>query len=176
MLNAFAITFQPPLLLLLLTGFFCSAQLCLGQNPSRIGGGASSPARLIDFTVTATPSRLVTTPSTNISLVCSASARPILCLWKTPYGHIYTLSEGVFAESGRLRYLGGRSASQSCGLEIVGVEPRDEGAWECEVGAVIRDDFKTKTDRIFLDVKSKRWSFFFQNNLSEVQVVAITRY
>lgn len=149
---------QPLLFLLLLAAavFFPGAPLCAGQTPSRVGGGASSPARLIDFTVTATPSRLVTTPSTNISLVCSASARPILCLWKTPYGHIYTLSEGVFAESGRLRYLGGRGGgSQSCGLEIVGVESRDEGAWECEVGAVIRDDFRTKTDRIFLDVKSK---------------------
>ena len=55
------------------------------------------------FSVTATPSRLVTSVTTNVSLICSASAKPILCLWKTPYGHIYTLSEGVFAESGRLR-------------------------------------------------------------------------
>ena len=42
-----------------------------------------------------------------------------------------------------------------CGLEIVGVEDRDRGRWECEVGAVINDDFKTKTDNIVLDVKSK---------------------
>ena len=42
-----------------------------------------------------------------------------------------------------------------CGLEIVGVEDRDRGSWECEVGAVINDDFKTKTDNIVLDVKSK---------------------
>lgn len=40
----------------------------------------------------------------NISLACSATIKPILCLWKTPYGHVYTLSEGVFAESGRLRH------------------------------------------------------------------------
>ena len=63
--------------------------------------GASAMGR--PFSVTATPSRLVTSVTTNVSLICSASAKPILCLWKTPYGHIYTLSEGVFAESGRLR-------------------------------------------------------------------------
>ena len=35
------------------------------------------------------------------------------------------------------------------------MEDRDRGRWECEVGAVINDDFKTKTDNIVLDVKSK---------------------
>lgn len=116
------------------------------------------------FTVVATPSNLVTTTKNNISLVCAASAKPILCLWKTPYGHIYTLSEGVFAESGRLRHLSsapgsrGRSAGagvMQCGLEIVGVESRDSGRWECEVGAVVNEDFRTKTDFISLDVKGR---------------------
>ena len=118
------------------------------------------------FAVSATPSRLVTTPSSNISLVCHASHKPILCLWKTPYGHIYTLSEGVFAEGGRLRHLRGRrgvaGGGGQCGLEIVGVEGRDRGAWQCEVGAVIREDFRTKTDRIDLDVKGRtKFSDFF---------------
>ena len=49
----------------------------------------------------------------------------------------------------------GGSGGGHCGLEIVGVEDRDRGSWECEVGAVINDDFKTKTDNIVLDVKSK---------------------
>ena len=118
----------------------------------------------------ATPSSLVTSTRNNISLVCAASAKPILCLWKTPYGHIYTLSEGVFAESGRLRHLSGSLTSGpggsggpglQCGLEIVGVEGRDGGRWECEVGAVIEEDFRTKTDYIFLDVKSKKNSVLF---------------
>lgn len=56
------------------------------------------------FSVTADPALVqASAPGVNVSLVCASSARPILCLWKTPYGHIYTLSEGVFAESGRLR-------------------------------------------------------------------------
>ena len=50
---------------------------------------------------------------------------------------------------------GGGGGGGHCGLEIVGVEDRDRGRWECEVGAVINDDFKTKTDNIVLDVKSK---------------------
>ena len=100
--------------------------------------------------VTATPTSLVTQAKNNISLICTASAKPILCLWKTPYGHIYTLSSGVFAESGRLAHLEGRD---QCGLEIVGVEKRDEGAWQCEVGAVVRDDFKTATAVINLSVR-----------------------
>ncbi|TRY67807.1 hypothetical protein TCAL_02278 [Tigriopus californicus] len=117
----------------------------------QVVGGISAQT---DFSVSATPSHLVTSPKTNISLVCTSTVKPILCLWKTPYGHIYTLSEGVFAESGRLRYLEQRFSSDNhCGLEIVGVELRDRGRWECEVGAVIHDDFRTKTDRINLDVK-----------------------
>ena len=42
-------------------------------------------------------SELVGTLDSTVSLVCSSSAKPILCLWKTPYGHVYTLSQGVFA-------------------------------------------------------------------------------
>ena len=55
----------------------------------------------------------------------------------------------------RVSNVGGGSGGGHCGLEIVGVEDRDRGSWECEVGAVINDDFKTKTDNIVLDVKSK---------------------
>ncbi len=117
------------------------------------------------LTVTASPGRLTTTSGNSISLFCAASAKPILCLWKTPYGHVYTLSEGVFAESGRLKHIGvdgdddgdgkATATASSCGLEINGVEERDRGRWECEVGAIIGEDFRTTTDAIVLDVKSK---------------------
>ena len=63
----------------------------------------------------------------NTSLACSASVKPILCLWKTPYGHVYTLSEGVFAESGRLKHeVPSEAGGQGCGIQIVGVENRDQ--------------------------------------------------
>jgi hypothetical protein len=59
----------------------------------------------------------------NLSLACSATAKPILCLWKTPYGHVYTLSEGVFAESGRLRHVvPAEVAGQGCGILIAGID------------------------------------------------------
>lgn len=90
----------------------------------------------------------------NVSLSCVSSTKPVLCLWKTPYGHVYTLSEGVFAESGRLRHSSGSSGNE-CGLEIIGVEDRDAGEWECEIGAVIGEDFQTKTANILLSVQSK---------------------
>ena len=99
-------------------------------------------------------SELVGTLDSSISLVCSSSAKPILCLWKTPYGHVYTLSEGVFAESGRLRHKDDSSGDE-CGLEIVGVEQQDDGLWECEVGSLIGDTFQTATADINLQVKRK---------------------
>ncbi len=40
-------------------------------------------------------------------------------------------------------------------MEIHGVEPRDAGEWECEVGAVVGEDFMTRRDAIMLDVKSR---------------------
>ena len=64
-----------------------------------------------------------------------------------------TPSTASAATVSRVSNVGG--AGGHCGLEIVGVEDRDRGSWECEVGAVINDDFKTKTDNIVLDVKSK---------------------
>ena len=103
--------------------------------------------------MTATPSRLVTSVTTNVSLICSASAKPILCLWKTPYGHIYTLSEGVSAESGRLRH--SEPTDDGCGLDIIGLEPQDAGAWECEIGAVVGENFQTQSASIALRIKSK---------------------
>jgi len=55
----------------------------------------------------------------NTSLACASTSKPILCLWKTPYGHVYTLSEGVFAESGRLRHeVLSEAGGQGCGLQV----------------------------------------------------------
>ena len=90
-----------------------------------------------------------------LSLICSSSSKPILCLWKTPYGHVYTLSKGVFAESGRLRHKDD-ALDDECGLEIVGLEDQDSGQWECEVGSLIGDTFQTASANINLDVKSKK--------------------
>ena len=90
-----------------------------------------------------------------MSLVCSSSSKPILCLWKTPYGHVYTLSQGVFAESGRLRHKDDSGSEDECGLEIVGLEERDKGQWECEVGSLLGDTFQTATAHIQLEIKSK---------------------
>lgn len=97
-------------------------------------------------------SELVGTLDSSVSLVCSSSSKPILCLWKTPYGHVYTLSEGVFAESGRLRHKDD-SSQDECGLEIVGIQQQDSGQWECEVGSLIGDTFQTATANINLQVK-----------------------
>ena len=103
--------------------------------------------------------------NSNVSLSCLSSLKPVLCLWKTPYGHVYTLSQGVFAESGRLRPKKSSLRSSTspgetneCGLEIVGIEERDAGQWECEVGAVVGEDFKFKTStaKINLAVKGKQ--------------------
>ena len=115
------------------------------------------------------PSRLEVTTSriggleANVSLTCVASTKPVLCLWKTPYGHVYTLSEGVSAESGRLRHASSSSGAtpNSCGLQIVGVQDRDAGEWECEVGAVVGEDFQTKTARINLAIQSKTHTKYF---------------
>ena len=101
--------------------------------------------------------------SSNVSLTCLASTKPVLCLWKTPYGHIYTLSEGVSAESGRLRH--SEPSAEGCGLDILGLEPQDAGAWECEIGAVVGENFQTQSASISLQVKSKTNISFFFNTI-----------
>ena len=69
---------------------------------------------------------------------------------------MYTLSKGVFAESGRLRHKDD-ALEDECGLEIVGLEDQDNGQWECEVGSLIGDTFQTASANINLNVKSKGW-------------------
>ena len=80
-------------------------------------------------------------------------------MWKTPYGHVYTLSKGVFAESGRLRHKDEGDEAQECGLEIVGLEKQDLGSWECEVGALIGDTFETATANIQLSEVKRKCNF-----------------
>ena len=121
----------------------------------------SSSATANQLDVRPATRRLSAPVGANVTLSCLSSVKPVLCLWKTPYGHVYTLSEGVFAESGRLRHKKlpqQRSSSNQneCGLEIVGVEERDAGQWECEVGAVVGEDFKTSTANINLEVKGRK--------------------
>ena len=65
-------------------------------------------------------------------------------------------ASSTFASRSSASAVSNANGGGHCGLEIVGVEDRDEGSWECEVGAVINDDFKTKTDNVVLDVKSKQ--------------------
>ena len=110
--------------------------------------------------VTPAATQLVGTIDSSLSLICSSSSKPILCLWKTPYGHVYTLSKGVFAESGRLRHKDDAEGDE-CGLEIVGLEAQDNGQWECEVGSLIGDTFQTASANINLNVKSKCQSVNF---------------
>ena len=65
----------------------------------------------------------------------------------------------MFAESGRIRHKklpqGPSTSDKQCGIEIIGVEDRDAGQWECEVGAVTGEDFKTATANIDLEIKGK---------------------
>ena len=85
---------------------------------------------------------------------------------------MYTLSKGVFAESGRLRHKDD-ALEDECGLEIVGLEDQDNGQWECEVGSLIGDTFQTASANINLNVKSKCQSVNFlliaQSNIKEGQ-------
>ena len=113
-----------------------------------------------ELQVTPAATQLAGSIDSTISLICSSSSKPILCLWKTPYGHVYTLSKGVFAESGRLRHKDD-ALDDECGLEIVGLEDQDSGQWECEVGSLIGDTFQTASANINLDVKSKRDFYYY---------------
>jgi hypothetical protein len=79
-----------------------------------------------------------------VDLLCAASERPSICLWRTPYGSIYTVGGGRTWESGRLA-VSPLAGDAQCGLHIRGVAEQDQGAWQCEVGAVIGGEFTTTT-------------------------------
>ena len=92
-------------------------------------------------------------------MLCTATERPSICLWRTPYQaelqnsfaifdialqSIYTVGGGRVWEDGRLSSSPGAGPRQ-CGLVINGLEARDAGAWQCEVGAVVDGEFTTTT-------------------------------
>ena len=88
-----------------------------------------------------------------VSLLCTATEKPSICLWRTPYQvlaatprhqstifpqSIYTVGGGRVWEEGRLSSSPGAGPRQ-CGLVINGLQARDAGAWQCEVKIVSRD-------------------------------------
>jgi len=103
------------------------------------------------LTVTPDPSQLVTSVGDVINLLCKASERPSICLWKTPYQAIYTVGGGRIWEQGRLSSSPLAEGNQ-CGLVIAGIQPRDRGVWECEVGAVVDGEFTTTTARSTISI------------------------
>lgn len=117
-------------------------------------GATSAPRLEVEPTVRRTSGGI----DSNVTLTCVASAKPVLCLWKTPYGHIYTLSDGVFAEAGRLQHHRNpvsETSDRECSVQIVGLQERDSGGWSCEVGAVIDNQFLTESASVDLQIKSK---------------------
>ncbi len=79
-----------------------------------------------------------------VDLICTASQRPSTCLWRTPYGSIYTVGGGRSWEAGRLT-ASPLAGDTQCGLHIRGLTQQDQGAWQCQVGAVIGGEFTTTT-------------------------------
>lgn len=103
------------------------------------------------LTVTPDPSQLVTSEGDVINLLCKASERPSICLWKTPYQAIYSVGGGRIWEQGRLSSSPLAEGNQ-CGLVIAGIQPRDRGVWQCEVGAVVDGEFTTTTARTTISI------------------------
>ena len=93
-------------------------------------------------TVSPHPPHIVSSVGDVVSLKCISSISPSICLWKTPYKAIYSIGGGRVWEEGRLTSDGDEG---TCGLTISGLEARDEGVWQCEVGAVVGGEFTTTT-------------------------------
>ena len=96
------------------------------------------------MTVSPESGRVVGAAGDVVSLVCRASERPSICLWRTPYQAIYTVGGGRVWEEGRLSS-DETAGPRECGLVIAGLRPGDAGGWQCEVGAVVRGEFTTTT-------------------------------
>jgi len=103
------------------------------------------------LTVTPDPSQVITSEGDVINLLCKASKRPSICLWKTPYQAIYTVGGGRIWEKGRLSSSPLAEGNQ-CGLVIAGIQRRDRGVWQCEVGAVVDGEFTTTTAETTISV------------------------
>ena len=95
------------------------------------------------LTVSPHPPHIISSVGDVVTLRCSSSISASICLWKTPYQAIYSVGGGRVWEDGRLT-----STSEDdgqCGLVISGLQARDEGVWQCEVGAVTNGEFSTTT-------------------------------
>ena len=95
------------------------------------------------LTVSPHPPHIISSVGDVVTLRCTSSIAPSICLWKTPYQAIYSVGGGRVWEDGRLS-----STSEDdgqCGLVISGLQARDEGVWQCEVGAVTSGEFSTTT-------------------------------
>ena len=103
------------------------------------------------LTVTPDPSQLVTSEGDVVNLLCKASERPSICLWKTPYQAIYTVGGGRIWEQGRLSS-SPLAEGNECGLVIAGIQPLDRGVWQCEVGAVVNGEFTTTTAKTTISI------------------------
>ena len=96
------------------------------------------------LTVSPSPAQVSASLGDTVTLLCSASSKPSICLWRTPYRAIYTVGGGRTWENGRLSSSPLATPLQ-CGLTIEGAEDRDAGVWQCEVGSVVGGDFTTTT-------------------------------
>ena len=85
-------------------------------------------------------------------MTCRASINPSICLWKTPYQAIYSIGGGRAWEDGRIS---SPASPDSCALLIQGVEQKDDGIWQCEVGAVVGGEFTTTTAETSLTVVTR---------------------
>jgi hypothetical protein len=102
-----------------------------------------------------------------VDLLCAASERPSICLWRTPYGSIYTVGGGRTWESGRLA-ASPLAGDAQCGLHIRGVAEQDQGAWQCEVGAVIGGEFTTTTAETSIKILHPGGKYIEKIQLSKV--------
>ena len=99
----------------------------------------------------ATP-EIITGPGQEVSLVCRATINPSICLWKTPYQAIYSIGGGRVWEDGRIS---SPPSPDSCSLLVQAVELKDDGVWQCEVGAVVEGEFTTTTAETLVSVVSR---------------------
>ena len=99
--------------------------------------------------VSPAPAEIISSPGEVVRVTCRASINPSICLWKTPYQAIYSIGGGRAWEDGRIS---SPPSTDSCALLIQGVQQKDEGIWECEVGAVVEGEFTTTTAEVSLTV------------------------
>ena len=98
------------------------------------------------------PPETISSPGDVVRLTCRASINPSICLWKTPYQAIYSIGGGRVWEDGRIS---SPPSSDSCALLIQAVELKDDGIWQCEVGAVVEGEFTTTTAETSLTVVTR---------------------